>query len=252
MVHPLIPISFIGAHFSQLVRDLKRAEGDSVSPYVFMQACGALFKDEYGSPLDGNTVQDAAQFLSELLKRLHDEEIVEGTEIADPEKSSFVQELFHVQAVKQVSHRCCESTCRASLTTQKLVCETCAHTKDAPSEPTADCYGLKVFLPISEEPITLGELLTNTSASEVLADYVCSKCKTMGTTTQNPSVKRLPKYLIVQAPRVRHTEGVIHKIHTFVEFPTGALDLSSLLTSNKSSESHQYEVFGIVEHKGQT
>lgn len=218
---------------------------------MFMQACGALFKDEYGSPLDGNTVQDAAQFLSELLERLHDEEVMD-TEIADPEKPSFVQELFHVQGYKQVSHRCCESTCRARLTTRKLVCEKCAHTKDAPSEPTADCYGLKVFLPTSVESITLGELLTNTRASELLADYVCSECKAMGTTMQNPSINRLPKYLIVEAPRVRHTEGVIHKIHTSVESLTEALDLSSLLTSNKSSESHQYEVFGIVEHIGQT
>lgn len=70
-----------------------------------MQACGALFKDEDGSPLDGNTVQDAAQFLSELLRRLHDEELMEDTEKADPEKLSLVQELFHVQQVKQVSHR---------------------------------------------------------------------------------------------------------------------------------------------------
>lgn len=132
------------------------------------------------------------------------------------------------------------------------MCEKCAHTKDAPSEPTADCYGLKVFLPTTEESITLGELLTNTRASELLADYVCSECKAMGTTTQNPSVDRLPKCLIVQAPRVRHMKGGNRKLHTSVEFPTEALDLSSLLKSNKSSESHKYEVFGIVEHIGKT
>lgn len=143
------------------------------------------------------------------------------------------------------------------------MCKKCARTGDSPSQPLADCYGLKVVLPVSEESITLDELLTDTRDSELMTDYVCSGCNTIGTTTRNPFVKRLPKYLIVEAPRARHTEGhnshnvrdrrtlsLTHKIRTSVEFPAEVLDLSSLLKEDGSSEAHQYEVFGAVEHLG--
>ena len=114
MVYLLTPSSFVGTYFSELAKAFKKAAlTDSVSPYVFLEACGTHFKDEKGHPLNGDTSQDAAQFINELLKRLHDEEIMERTEIADAQKPSVVQKLFHVQEGKKVSHYCRKSTCRA-------------------------------------------------------------------------------------------------------------------------------------------
>ena len=252
LVYLLTAISFISASFSQLVGDLREAKQNSISPYVFMQACGALFEDEDGSPLDGETEQDAAHFLNALLKRLRDEEIMEGTEAADPGKPSLIDELFQVERGETVSHPCRKNTCRGKLTTWKLVCKECANTRDGPSPDPADCYGLTVVLPTSEKSTTLGELLTNTRSGQLLTDYICQECKTKDATTMNPFVKRLPRYLIVQAPRARHMEGTIQKIHTSVEIPTEALDLSFLLKRDKGSEPYQYEVFCIVEHKGNT
>ena len=149
------------------------------------------------------------------------------------------------------------------LTTRKLLCKNCGHTRDLASQPMADCLGLSVVLPTSEETTTLGELLEHTKTSELLEDSLCKKCKRVDTTMQRSFFKRLPKYLIVQAPRARHMEGqngqhgrvrsrrsVVQKIHTSVRVPAVALDLSSLLMSTESSEAHQYEVFGIVEHRG--
>ena len=124
----------------------------------------------------------------------------------------------------------------------------------------ADCLGLSVVLPTSENTTTLGELLEHTKTSELLEHSPCKKCGRVDTTTRRPFFKKLPKYLIVKAPRARHMDdqngrvssgrSVVQKIHTPVRVPTVALDLSSLLMSTESSEEHQYEVFGIVEHRG--
>ena len=136
--------------------------------------------------------------------------------------------------------------------------------RDIPNQQTADCYGLDVILPTSEESTTLGELIKHARTSELLEEHPCPNCKTMDTTTQEVYFKKLPKYLIVQAPRARHMEDrngryvldrrnrpIIQKIHTLVKFPAEALDLSSLLSGDESSEVHRYEVFNFVEHKGQ-
>lgn len=70
-----------------------------MSPFVFLQACGAVFKDkDSGLPLDGDSSQDTSQFINELLERLHDEN---GT--ADVEKPNLVQDLFNVQKAAKVS-----------------------------------------------------------------------------------------------------------------------------------------------------
>ncbi len=66
------PLSSIGARLGDLVSELRATSSpDSVSPFMFLQACGALFKDEDGNPLNGDSSQDTSQFINELLKRLH-------------------------------------------------------------------------------------------------------------------------------------------------------------------------------------
>ena len=121
---------------------------------------------------------------------------------------------------------------------------------------------MDVILP-TEETSTLGELLKDTRVSELLDAHPCPKCKRADTTTLDEFVERLPKYLIVRAPRVRHPEGQdshhvggegrqsgIHKLHTSVEFPAETLDLSFLLKENERKKACQYEVFGTIEHVG--
>ena len=111
LVYQLISISFIGAQFSEFVRDYRAAEGDPVQPRKFQQACGLLFRDEMNRPLNGDTPQETAQFINELLKRLHDEEIMERADTADAKEPSVIQELFHVERGTNVSPHCCKSTC---------------------------------------------------------------------------------------------------------------------------------------------
>ena len=124
----------------------------------------------------------------------------------------------------------------------------------------ADCLELRVVLPTSENTTTLGKLLEQTKIRELLEGRTCEGCERADTTTQRSLIKKLPQYLIVQAPRARHMKdnqgwvnsrrSVVQKIHTSVRVPAVDLDLSSLLMSTESSEAHRYEVFGIVEHKG--
>ena len=222
-----------------------------------------VFRDENNQPLNGDTPQDTAQFITELLKRLHDEEIMECTEKAETKKSSIIEELFHVKGGNKVSRHCGKSTCHAELTTRKLSCKDCKHERKIAGQPTADCLGLSVILPTSEVTTTLGELLEHTKTSELLIDSPCPGCKKTDTTSQQAFVERLPKYLIVQAPRARYMEdqnglsdrdrrrrSSVQKMDTPVEIPATALDLSFLLDGEESSEPHPYEVFGIVEHRG--
>lgn len=118
----------------------------------------------------------------------------------------------------------------------------------------ADCLGLRVVLPTAKRTTTLGELLEHTKTSELLKHWTCENCARADTTTQRTVFKKLPKYLIVQAPRARHIissrGSVVQKLFTSVTVPAVALDLSSLLMTTESREAYQYEVFGIVEHKG--
>ena len=118
----------------------------------------------------------------------------------------------------------------------------------------ADCLGLTVVLPTAKRTTTLGELLEHTKTSELLKHWTCESCDRADTTMERPVFKKLPKYLIVQAPRARHIvssgRSVVRKLFTSVRVPAVALDLSSLLMATESSEAYQYEVFGIVEHKG--
>ena len=265
LVSLLTSTSFIGPHFSALVRAIREAEGTSISPREFLHACGVVFQDENNHPLDGDTPQDTAQFIIELLKRLHDENIMECTEKADAANSSIIEELFHVRGGNEVSRHCGKSTRHAELTTRKLSCKDCNHERKIAGQPIADRLGLSVILPASEATTTLGELLEQTKTSELLIDSPCPglNCKKTDTTRQQAYVERLPKYLIVQAPRARHMEEqnglsdrdrrrqpTVEKIYTSVEVPAVALDLSFLLDGEGSRQPHQYEVFGVVEHRG--
>ena len=263
LVHLLTLTSFIGPYLSALARNLREAEGDWISPREFLHASGVVFRDEEGRPLNGDTPQDTAQFIIELLKRLHDEEIMECTEKADAAKSSLVKELFHVKGGNKVSRYCGKSTCHAQLTTRKLSCKDCNHERKTSGQPIADCLGLSVILPDPEVTTTLGELLEHTKTSELLLDYPCPGCQKTDTTSQQAFVEGLPTYLLVQAPRARYMKvqtvltprgkrngPSVDKNHTSVKVPAMALDLSFLLDGKGSSELHQYEVFGIVEHRG--
>lgn len=73
-------------------------EGPLVSPYVFMQAYGTLFKNG-DEALDGESQQEARHFLDLLLTRLDGE--ASPAYIPNP-KPSLVNDLFNVDTETQV------------------------------------------------------------------------------------------------------------------------------------------------------
>ena len=106
-VYLFTPLSSVGAYFGDLVSTLRAtSSSDSVSPFVFLRAFGTLFKGEDGLAMNGDSSQDTSQFINELLKRLHEEETVKRTIIADAEKPGFVQDLFNLQESTKVSRHC--------------------------------------------------------------------------------------------------------------------------------------------------
>ena len=58
--------------------------------------------------MNGSSSQDSSEFINELLKRLHEEEMAKCE--ADDEKPILVQNLFNVQEGTKVSHHCRKTT----------------------------------------------------------------------------------------------------------------------------------------------
>lgn len=145
----------------------------------------------------------------------------------------------------------------------KLECTKCGHLRDITEEP-AGRYTLDVVLPLAEQATTLAQLLNDVRKSESLEDHRCPHCKSCDTTREDVYVEKMSKYLIVRASRVRHkisqngghvldrrtNQPIIEKRDTKILFSGKKLDLSPLLMHAQDSESHRYEVFGFVEHRG--
>ncbi len=92
----------MSAYLGAVMQDFNQTEvGSPVSPFEFLQAFGTLFRGSENKPLNGETSQDANDFVDELLSRLHDEEtgVIEG-HLAG---STLVQELFGVRTRVNVS-----------------------------------------------------------------------------------------------------------------------------------------------------
>ena len=99
MVSLLTSFSSIGAYFGELAKNFRATAGHgSLSSFMFLQACGAIFRDD-DRPLDGDSSQDTSHFTNELLKRLHEEQ-----QQADFEKPSCVEDLFNVLEGVTVSY----------------------------------------------------------------------------------------------------------------------------------------------------
>ena len=142
------------------------------------------------------------------------------------------------------------------------MCSKCHLTRDIPSQDIADRFTIRVVLPTSGST-TLSKILNDTRSCQLMDDHICPCCKENNTTTEEEFVKKLPKYLIVQASRARFQEDNngkyvrntgkelnIQKFDTTVKFPGEAFDLSPLVCGVQSSEGHKYEAFCTVAHLG--
>lgn len=72
-----------------------------VSPYLFLQAFGALEKVDATQAFDGETSQDAWNFLMRLLDRLRSEEINEVGR--SPDEKTTVEKLLEGESTASVS-----------------------------------------------------------------------------------------------------------------------------------------------------
>lgn len=83
-----------------MIKTITDGQNES-SPFKFLQAFGTLYSDD-GSPLNGETSQEANDFVDELLQRLKEEQKLQFIMEDDAEKSTLVQELFGIKTSKHL------------------------------------------------------------------------------------------------------------------------------------------------------
>lgn len=227
-------------------------DGDSapVSPYVFLQAYGSFVQDG-GENLDGESQQEAWQFVASLLQRLHQEDLAE---------TSLVEELFNARTGLKVGPDFVALSTVGFADEVKLHCNNCNST-DLPAPE--DNWTLDVTLRQSNERTSLPALLQKLTEKRDHYGYRCEGCEQIGHVRGEYHAINLSKYLIVQAPRVvtkqDETGRIIlnedssiqtTKVHAKIEFPKEPLDLSCLFLNKDDKDGRQYEIFGMVEHRG--
>lgn len=234
--------SCLSGYLGDLINAIEGAQGDS-SPFKFLQAFGTLYSDDK-SPLNGETSQEAKQFVDELLQRLKEEQELQSVMEDNTEKPTLVQELFGIK------------------TSKHLYCTACQFSKD--EDPVVH-LSMNVVLPRNEGTSTLANRVMSIGDGQLLEDCQClsAKCDNRNRTIERYEVEQTSKYIIVQAPRVGEelvSEGktlvdengnkISTKIHEKIEFPRDIIDLSGLMPEDKQTEGAKYELFGMVMHRG--
>lgn len=80
---------------------MRAAGPEPVSPYLFLQAFGALEKGDLAEAFDGETSQDSWDFLMRLLDHLRSEEINEVGR--SPDEETTVEKILEGESVASVS-----------------------------------------------------------------------------------------------------------------------------------------------------
>ncbi|KAI9771913.1 MAG: hypothetical protein M1835_006346, partial [Candelina submexicana] len=226
-MHGAMPIR---AYTSKLFRSMSKSSSPgTVSPFLLQQAYA-----QCRPGFDGDTSQDAHQFLAEFLGMLEAEERREDKVARD---DTIVRKTLGGQ------------------TATKFCCSACGHQY----QRVQDFLCLNLDISKRVKQTSLGACWTSLPNRETLEDYKCSNvrgngtdrgCGRAGKVEKITYLKKVPDYLAVHLERMVGTS----KLETKVTFPTGVLDLSQWAGPEPElrTEALEYEVIGIVEHRGQS
>lgn len=215
----------------------------SVSPFAFLQALGVLVKDGDGRPLDGEMQTDADEFYNSLLHHLETEEMNSRDSYKDP---TVVQNLLGCATVYIVSNSRGRELFLV-LTAFKFSCSLCGH--KCMSVPDS-ALSVIIDIPQGAKATTLSQCLDAFVKGEVMEDYKCENCEKAGGVTRSSRVQHLAEYAVIKLTRAAVRDGLMAKISTSVPIPTSELDLAPWFAYPDTGNGHRYEVFGVVEHIG--
>jgi uncharacterized UBP type Zn finger protein len=197
--------------------------GAKINPFVFHQTCGALFTDDDGQPMNGETQQDAHEFILKLLHQLKTEQ---------PELD--LDDLFAAHFAEQ------------------QVCQ-CGTTKSFTEENSS--------FPIPDRLIDSGFDFADLVA-EYLVDsskftyYRCETCGESGRWSpkddwRSKRMTKTPEYIIAHVPRGQwHMEGNQVKKIKLTNKVTPPMEKISFPTADRGTV--DYHMLAMIEHGGRT
>ncbi|XP_037418196.1 ubiquitin carboxyl-terminal hydrolase 21-like isoform X1 [Triticum dicoccoides] len=205
---------FIRHHASEVIRH----SGNVLYPRKFIKRLKLIFRG-----FKRGQHQDAHEFLRCLLDKLDMVTVTPSSKSKEP--SSIVNEFFGGEQKSQLN------------------CPNCGRFSDR----------LESFLDLNLEVNQMGnitDLLSAFTRIEVIEDYLCDGCKTRVNMEKCLKVERAPKVLVIQLKRFQNFGGDISKIDHMVNYPF-ELDLKPFMSCT-DDEPHTYDLYGIVQHFGET
>ncbi|KAH9130370.1 hypothetical protein LEN26_008581 [Aphanomyces euteiches] len=94
-----------------------------------------------------------------------------------------------------------------------------------------------------EAVLSIDSCLKDFTASELIDEAYCSRCKSLTPSTKKMDLWRLPPLLIIQLKRFQYTTTSRRKLRNFVHFPLKGLDLQDYLVQTSTKSGLQYWQF---------
>ena len=199
---------------------LELSERQAYHPAAFCYS----FKDFSGMPTNISLQQDAQEFLGVIFERLE-------TALKDTNYKYLMQGVFGGKTVSQT------------------ICKGCGNIK----ENLEDFYNISLDVKHSK---TLSESLKRFISSDNISDYNCDSCNKKVEISKRTLLDKVPNVLIVHLQRIVFNFDTFanEKINTRLEFPM-SMDLypytkPGLVDPESTSTDFQYDLVGIVAHKG--
>ena len=228
----------------------KRDEAPADAKFMAeMLACSKKGKNGKKAHLNGDTQEDASEFLDRLKYRLEKEEMIrvgqdrhEGTEVYKLFNGLQKQTVSHFRMVLQVvlADKC------------KTTCSACGH-ESLSSSPVRS---LLLELPARERTHELRVAIDQYFKTERIDGYKCEECHKQTLATKKMQLADLPRYLTLSINRGRivvnkHGDLVQAKNHCKVRIPVSTVDLAHLCVPSCTG-SMEYRVRGVVAHEGRS
>ena len=197
--------------------------GETINPFVFHQICGILFTGSDGEPMNGETQQDAHEFILKLLQQLKDEQ---------PELD--LDELFAAHFIEQ---QVCQCGATKSFTEENS-------TFHIPAHLNGKDFGF--------DTLVVEYLLDDSKFIE----YRCEKCGVSGRWSPKDGwrskwMTKAPEYIIAHVPRGQwEVEGNEVKKIKLTNKVTPPMEKVSFPTIDGGTV--DYHMLAMIEHSGRT
>ena len=225
-------------------------EQHAISAGIVAEVIACIKNDE---SYNGDSQEDAAEFLSILIDELEKEEqrfskvsTLESTDV----HRLFCGEIEEVVRLSEVSEAVIRLTDRC-----QIRCSGCGHT----SEKYQGFRSLSVSFPpsqsMNDKSTSLEILISESFDEESLSGHKCDNCGEVDMTSKTTQLSDLPPYLVVALNRSQilqdeHGDCYLVKNQTRVSIISETLDLANFCDPLWASGDEKFSICGFVQHVG--